>query len=356
MSKDISALEAKYEAHKIVFGPLYFQAVVTLKRLGILELIAKSRSGITVEQISQQTGVSLYGVKVLTEAALVIDVLEAIEEEKYKISKIGFFLLKDEMTNVNLNFMKDVCYLGADRMTESIVNGKPEGLKVLGDWPTLYEGLATFPEPARTSWFNFDHYYSDGAFPSALEIVFKNPPKRLFDIGGNTGKWSMACCNYNTDVQVTILDLPGQLAVAKKNVEAAGLQDRIDFRPINLLDTTQLIPQGADVIWMSQFLDCFSEEEIVAILKNVYQASDEDTIIYIMEPFIDNQKFPAAAYSLVATSLYFTIMANGNSKMYSTNAMKKLINQAGLSVTEEFTLVGDSYHTIFACQKSKHHG
>ena len=75
-----------------------------------------------------------------------------------------------------------------------------------------------------------------------------------------------------------------------------------------------------------------------------------------MEPFIDNQKFPAAAYSLVATSLYFTIMANGNSKMYSTNAMKKLINQAGLSVTEEFTLVGDSYHTIFACQKSKHHG
>ncbi len=48
---------------------------------------------------------------------------------------------------------------------------------------------------------------------------------------------------------------------------------RIDFHAINLLDTTQKIPQGADVIWMSQFLDCFSKEQIVAILENACQAA-----------------------------------------------------------------------------------
>ncbi len=351
MSKEITALEAKHEAHKIVFGPLYFQAVVAMKKLGILEMISRHRGGITVEEISKQTGVSLYGVKVLTEAAQIIDVIDEIGGGKFKITKTGFFLLKDEMTNVNLHFMKDVCYQGADYMTESIVNGKPEGLKVLGDWPTLYEGLATFPEPARTSWLNFDHYYSDGAFPNALEIVFRTQPRLLFDIGGNTGKWSMACCEYNPDVHVKILDLPGQLASARKNVEERGLSDRIGFHQIDLLDTTQAIPGGADVIWMSQFLDCFSEDEILAILENVRNASDEHTIIYIMEPFIDNQKYPAAAYSLVATSLYFTIMANGNSKMYTVDAMKVLIEKAGLEITEEFALIGDSYHTILACRK-----
>jgi hypothetical protein len=350
MSKEITALEAKYEAHKIVFGPLYFQAVVAMKRLGVLETIAKHRSGITAEELSKITGVSLYGIKILTEAAE-IDVIEQNEGNKFKITKIGFFLLKDEMTNVNLNFMKDVCYQGADFMTESIVNGKPEGLKVLGEWSTLYEGLATFPEPARTSWLNFDHYYSDGAFPNALEIVFSTKPKLLFDIGGNTGKWSMACCGYDADVKVKILDLPGQLASARKNVEAQGLSDRIDFHQIDLLDTSQRIPKGADVIWMSQFLDCFSEEEILGILDNARNASDENTIIYIMEPFIDNQKYPAAAYSLVATSLYFTIMANGNSKMYTVDAMKNLIKQAGLEIVEVFPLIGDSYHTIIKCRK-----
>lgn len=351
MSKEITALEAKHEAHKIVFGPLYFQAVVAMKRLGILEAITKHRGGITAEELSKLTGVSLYGVQVLTEAAVIIDVIDQVANGKFKITKTGFFLLKDEMTDVNLNFMKDVCYQGADFMTESIQSGKPEGLKVLGNWPTLYEGLATFPEPARTSWLNFDHYYSDGAFPSALEIVFRTKPKTLFDIGGNTGKWSMACCGYNPDVKVKILDLPGQLASAKKNVEQKGFLDRIDFHQIDLLDTSQSIPKGADVIWMSQFLDCFSEDEILNILTNVRNAADEKTIIYIMEPFIDNQKYPAAAYSLVATSLYFTIMANGNSKMYTVDAMKRLIETAGLEITEEFALIGDSYHTIIACQK-----
>ncbi|PJA07737.1 MAG: SAM-dependent methyltransferase, partial [Flavobacteriales bacterium CG_4_10_14_0_2_um_filter_32_8] len=103
--------------------------------------------------------------------------------------------------------------------------------------------------------------------------------------------------------------------------------------------------------WMSQFLDCFSEKEIVQILKNVEQASDKNTFIYIMEPFIDNQNFPAAKHSLVATSVYFTIIANGNSKMYSVDVMKNLVQQAGLKVVEEFPLIGNSYHTILKCMK-----
>ena len=35
-------------------------------------------------------------------------------------------------------------------------------------------------------------------------------------------------------------------------------------------------PKGYDAIWMSQFLDCFSEEEIVSILKRCYDALDDD--------------------------------------------------------------------------------
>src|SRR5690606_11198017 len=108
---------------------------------------------------------------------------------------------------------------------------------------------------------------------------------------------------------------------------------------------------GADAIWMSQFLDCFSKTEILQILKNAHQAAGDGTWLYIMEPFFDNQRYDAAKYSLVATSLYFTIMANGNSKMYSVDIMKELVNEAGFEVAEIFPLIGDSYHTILKCRK-----
>lgn len=350
MKKELSAIEAKYEAQKIAFGPMFFQAVIALRDLGILEFVGKHRKGVDISTIIETLDVSDYSVNLLIEAAEVIGVLQ-VEDGVVKITKTGFFLLKDEMTKINVNFMNDVCYMGAKAMTESFVKGKPEGLKVLGDWPTIYEGLSILPEPAKTSWFDFDHYYSDGAFPEALKIVFRNKPKMIFDIGGNTGKWSFACCKHDPEVQIRILDLPVQLQVAKQNATEKGLLDRIDFYPIDLLDTTQKIPQGADVIWMSQFLDCFSKQEIVQILKNAWQAASENTTVYILEPFFDNQQYPAAQYSLVATSLYFTIMANGNSKMYSINVMKDLVKEAGFEVINTYPLIGDSYHSILECKK-----
>lgn len=207
------------------------------------------------------------------------------------------------------------------------------------------------PEQVKKSWFEFDHFYSDDAFPYALELIFREPIKKLFDIGGNTGKWARACCDYNADVEVTMLDLPGQLEVAKRNNLLSAGNDRIHYHEINLLDENQAIPKGADTVWMSQFLDCFSAEEILSILKRVYDAVDEQAFVYILEPFWDNQRFPASEFCLVGTSLYFTCIANGNSKMYHSEEMKKLSVDTGFELVDSFELIGDSYHTLFKLRK-----
>jgi len=350
--KEFSAIDAKYEAQKIAFGPIFFQAVVALQQLEVLPLICKNKRGIAISQICDELSLSEYGVRVLLEAAECAGAIEYQDLDHVNATMTGYFLSSDMMTKVNMNFVNDVCYQGAFHLAESIKTGKPAGLKVFGNWPTVYEGLSQLPDNIKKSWFEFDHYYSDEAFRDALKIVFEEKPKMLFDIGGNTGKWAIACCGFDDEVKVKILDLPGQLNVSKKNAKERDLLDRIEFHEINLLDTAQKIPKGADAVWMSQFLDCFSEDEIVAILKNVKVASDADTNIYILETFIDNQRFPAAKLCLTATSLYFTCIANGNSKMYSLSVMEKLVEKAGLKVVETYPLIGDSYHTVLKCKIS----
>lgn len=347
--QELSAIDAKFEAQKIAFGPILFQTIVAMRDLGVLQYIHQKRGKAPLDQIHKEMGLSKYAVEVMTEAAEVMDVIE-VNDGLVKITKVGFYLLKDEMTRVNVNFTNDVCYEGAKEMKASLTEGKPAGLKVFGDWPTVYEGLAHLSPSVRKSWLEFDHFYSQEAFDPALDVVFSENPKQIFDIGGNTGKWAFKCCERSEEVKIKILDLPGQLAMAKKNAEEKGFINQIDFHQINLLDEHQKIPQGADAIWMSQFLDCFSEEEIIAILKNCAQAIDENASVYIMETFIDNQNYPAATYSLVATSLYFTAMANGNSKMYKLEVMRKLVEASGLTVTEEFPLLGNGYHTILKCK------
>ncbi|AEA43423.1 methyltransferase [Fluviicola taffensis] len=349
----MKALDSLYEAQKIAFSPFVFQTVYTMLELGIMDELYEERDGLTVTEIASRKNMTEYGVRVLVEMAKCADILE-LNDDKYSLSKIGYFLTRDEMTKVNLMFTQDICYKGLFHLKDAIVHGKPEGLKEIGPWETIYQGLSILPEQLRKSWFEFDHHYSDNSFGEALKIIFQHNPKHIYDIGGNTGKWAIASTKHDPSVRVSIFDLGVQLKVAKANIDAiAEIKDRVDFNERDMLNPASEIPAGADVYWMSQFLDCFSEGEIEAILLKIKKNMKPDATIFIMETFIDDQRFKAAEYSLVATSLYFTAIANGNSKMYSSSALKYIIEKAGLETVKEHRLHEDRFHTILEVKLPK---
>jgi len=351
----IRAVDAKFEAQKIAFAPLTFQAVRTLLELGLLKAVSDSgEKGISLEKAAGQTGISLYGVKTLLEIALgmnLVKLLPGTEEPCFVLGKTGWFLLEDEMTKVNLNFVNDVCYKGAFELKRSIENGKPLGLEVFGsEGKTIYEILSTLPEKVKESWFAFDHFYSDIVFEEALPIVFSHNPKKIIDIGGNTAKWAVCCCKYNPNVEVTIVDLPGQISAAQEKISQAGFSDRIKTLACNVLDEKTVIPSGADIIWMSQFLDCFSLDEVTMIMKKVRIAAGPSANVYILEPFWDKQRFDAASFSLQATSLYFTCMANGNSKMYRCTELAQAAEKAGFDIVDERHNLGSNDYSLLCCR------
>jgi hypothetical protein len=356
-AKDISAVAAKYEAQKIAFAPLAFQAVRALRELGLLRAVSDAGDrGLTREEAARSAGVSVYGAGTLLEMAAALGVVrpaagapdcpeadpdtgkDAGKTERFTLGKTGWFLLEDRMTAVNFDFVNDVCYRGAFDLTRSVKTGRPEGLKVFGDWSTIYEGLASLPEDAKKSWFAFDHFYSDIAFPEALPIVFPagSPgPRRILDIGGNTARWALLCCRHDPAVRVTVADLPGQTAEAERAAAEAGMADRIGVYPCDILDPVSALPGGHDVIWMSQFLDCFALSDVTAIMQKAAGASTPETAVYVLEPLWDRQRFEAASFSLRATSLYFTALANGRSKMYRYGELRAAVEAGGFVLAEE---------------------
>ena len=327
-----------------------FQAAKSLRDLGILEIIKKNRKGITIQEIAENLDISVYGVKVLLEAGLSLEIV-IVKDDKFFITKTGWYILKDNLTRVNMDFSNDVNYQGMFSLSESVKAGKPTGLQTFGDWDTVYEGLSHLPENVQKSWFNFDHFYSDYAFPEIMPIVFRNSPKSILDIGGNTGKFSIKCSEYNPNVKITILDLPGQLKKAEENIKKHDLENRIACFPINLLDHSKPYPKNSEVLWMSQFLDCFSQNDIYKLLLRAKEAMNNSASLFILETYWDKQKFEASTYSLHATSLYFTNIANGCSQMYHSEDMLKLIEKAGLFIEESFEDIGVS-HTLFKCKKN----
>ena len=78
----------------------------------------------------------------------------------------------------------------------------------------------------------------------------------------------------------------------------------------------------------------------------------ENTSLFIMEPLWDRQRYETAAYCLTMTSVYFTAMANGNSKIFHSADLLRCIESAGLAVAEISDGIGLG-HSILRCVKAK---
>lgn len=335
-------------AQALAFAPLLFAAAKSLRDRGILRLLHQRRpEGLTAQQVSQQAQLSIYGAKVLLEAGLAAS-LVSHEDGRFRLTRVGYLFFRDPMTRVNTNFTADVCYRAAEYLEASIDQGRAVGLQTLGDFPTVYEGLKDLPEPAKSSWFEFDHFYSDETFPLMLPLILAKRPSKLLDIGGNTGKFALQLLRADPEVKVTVADLPGQIAACRANLQESGLLERAQLHEISVLSLEATLPGDQDMIWMSQFLCCFSEPEIVHILQLARGALAKGGQIWILETFWNEQDNDVAELCLQATSLYFTTVANGNSRMYDSATFRRLLSEAGLGVQQETHHIGWG-HSLLRC-------
>jgi len=344
----LSALEAITAAQRLAFAPLAFHATAVMRDRGVLLALSKAGPvGLGLDEVAAASGLSVYAARVLLEAGLGLHLVWR-QEEQFHLGKVGYFLLNDEMTRVNFDFSRDVCYGAAAHLDASLVEGRPAGLQELGPWATLYEGLSVLPEPARRSWFAFDHFYSDQAFPAVCERLAAEPPASLLDVGCNTGRFARLCLERLPDCAVGLADLPIQLDTARAHLQEAAVRAPAGWHPLDLLDPEAPLPGGYELIWMSQLLDCFSEAQIVAVLAKVRAALPPGGRLWILELFWDRQRFEAAAFSLQQTSLYFSCVANGNSQMYDSKVFLALLPRAGLQATRLSDGVG-RFHTLVEC-------
>lgn len=349
-----------YEAQKIAYAPVIFQVVRALRDIGILRVLEKSgRSGKTAASIAKELAISTYGVETLLESGLSCNVVEynndthvAYKNRVYFLSKVGHYILNDTMTRTNMDFNHHVCYHGLAELDKAITDGKPRGLAALDKHRnTFYEALPHLPDDAKNSWYTFDHYYSDISYPLILPIVLKNQPESIVDVGTNTGKFAILMAQNNPNIKISMIDLPDQLAIARENAVNAGVSDQINAIAMDLLDAGNQFPPDLGVYWMSQFLSCFGQDEIISILQRACAAMNNDSRLFIMETCWDRQQHEASAFSLVNTSPYFTCIANGNSKMYHSEELLYCVLSAGLELVQITDGLGICHSLFEICKK-----
>ena len=350
--RKIEILQAFEKAQSIAFAPFVFQAVAAAKDSGLLQALGESDTGLKIEALADKTGLSRYAVTVLSDILAASEVIECDENHVYRLSRVGECLIYDQMTEVNFDFSNLVNYAPLKHTLEALKTGKAAGLKEYdANWQTIYPHLKDLPKDSRKAWFAFDHFHSDSAYQAALNILKDRRVRYFVDIGGNTGRFTKKALATWSESRACIVDLPEQIGLMRQNPDLKSLQDRIDTVPINWLDpdAQPLIKEKVDLIWMSQFLDCFSRAEAVSILKRVKNlARQNGATVAILEPLVDHQRNRAATLSIACSSLYFSCLANGNSKFFSSEELKGIIDESGLTIESIDEPIGVG-HSLYLC-------
>lgn len=107
-----------------------------------------------------------------------------------------------------------------------------------------------FSDPAEAELYSkSQHSGSLGPGRSLAKIVDLSAARKLLDVGGGTGAFSISLCRAYENLSSTILDFPNVASVGEAFIADEGLSERISYQPGNALQDAW--PEPVDAVLMS---------------------------------------------------------------------------------------------------------
>ena len=130
-------------------------------------------------------------------------------------------------------------------------------------------------KPMDDRWVNFARSMASMATPMAgvlsqMVSASREKPIRVLDIAAGHGMYGITIAKNNPSVQVTAVDWPPVLEVAKKNAKAAGVSDRFSTRPGSAFEAD--LGEGYDYVLLTNFLHHFDIPTNEKLLKRFHAA------------------------------------------------------------------------------------
>src|SRR6266481_759550 len=127
------------------------------------------------------------------------------------------------------------------------------------------------------------------ALPSQLLAPIVDPNAnqklRILDIAAGHGLYGLAFAKRNPQAEITAVDWPNVLEVAKENAQAAGVAGRFETRPGSAFDVDY--GKGYDIILLTNFLHHFDAPTCETLLGKVHGALADDGRAVTLE-FVPN--------------------------------------------------------------------
>jgi len=148
--------------------------------------------------------------------------------------------------------------------------------------------------------------------------------KRLLDIGGGSGTYTIAFLEKNPRMSAVIFDLPDVLALAEERLKAEGFLERITLAAGNFY--TDELPRGCDLALLSAIIHQNSPQENLALCRKIFEALEPGGRVLIRDHIMDESRTRPPAGALFAINM---LVATAGGDTYMFGEVKETLEQAG---------------------------
>ena len=188
-------------------------------------------------------------------------------------------------------------------------------------------------EEGANDWFEpFIAAMHNRALSEAPELVHEIDlagVRRVLDVGGGSGAYSMAFATAKSDILSTVFDLPHVIPLTQRYVEEDGLEGRVETVTGDY--NTDELPSGYDLVFLSAILHSNSPEQNISLFKKIYKSLNPGGRIVISDFIMDDDRTSPAFGAFFALNM---LVNTTSGDTYTQSEIKDWIEQAGMTFVE----------------------
>lgn len=312
-------------------------AVTAAAELGVFA--ALSEGPLTTEELAARTSASPDGMEVLLNA---LDALGYVERsgESVRLTAAARRSVPLEEIGAFAPFLWDQLRLVTDT-ARAVREAPPRGI---GDPEKIQSGAVGRGFQATMRWI------ASANVPEVVKHVDLPPSaRRMLDVGGSHGLYSVALCAKYPSLHATILDWAIGIEEARETMTAhPEVADRIDFTVTDF--EKEELPGGYDVAFLGNIVHGLSPEENLALFEKISRATTPSGMVVILDQLAGakGSHFTRSVAALIGLNLF--IVRGGRS--YRFEDLSELLDGAGFSGVTRTSLRRAPGMSIVTAKKS----
>jgi (2Fe-2S) ferredoxin/predicted O-methyltransferase YrrM len=307
---------------EILRGFMSSRALLTALELDVFTAIGHSASA---PQLANKLHTDARATEMLLNVLVSLDLLSKKSDVYYNTPITARFLSTDSPENTRPGLMHNVYLWNSwSTLTECVLRGGPAGKSRSG-------------ERDEESTRAFIAAMDRNAKERATQVVgaVGNGFRRMLDLGGGSGAYSIAFAQANPQLHVEVLDQPAVVPLTQDYIRRAGLEARIRTRVGDM--RTDQFGHGYDLVLLSAIAHMFSPEENRDLLARIYRSLEPNGKLVLQDFILEADKTSPSFAALF--SLNMLVNTEGGAS-YSESEYDAWLRAAGFRVSKRVRLPG----------------